>query len=112
VQAQERLKILFESAPDTYYLHDLKGIFLDGNQAAEELTGYPREIGKSFLDLNLLSPQQIPRQTPFSPRTPWEKILDPRSLFFNRKGGGQVTLELSAHPVKIQEHRERNACAA
>lgn len=31
--SQERLKILFEFAPDAYYLDDLKGTFIDGNQA-------------------------------------------------------------------------------
>lgn len=61
IRAQGRLKIMLESAPDAYYLHALNGIFLDGNQAAEELTGYPREklIGESFLKLKLLFPSQI-----------------------------------------------------
>jgi PAS domain S-box-containing protein len=38
--SEERLKLLFEYAPDGYYLSDLRGIFLDGNRAAEEMTGY------------------------------------------------------------------------
>ena len=41
--SEKRLKILFEFAPDAYYLSDLKGNFVDGNGAAEELTGYKRE---------------------------------------------------------------------
>ncbi|MGB3480130.1 MAG: response regulator, partial [bacterium] len=39
-ESEQRLKILFEFAPDAYYLNDLKGSFVDGNKAAEELTGY------------------------------------------------------------------------
>jgi len=114
VQAQERLKILFESAPDAYYLHDLKGTFLDGNQAAEELTGYLREelIEESFLKLKLLSPSQIPRAAALLAKSALGEDTGREEFVFNRKGGGQVTLELSAHPVKIQQHRERNACAA
>ncbi len=51
--SEERLKILFESAPDAYYLTDLKGTIIDGNKAAEELLGYKREelIGKNFIVL-------------------------------------------------------------
>ena len=32
---EERLKVLFEYAPDAYYLNDMKGKFIDGNKAAE-----------------------------------------------------------------------------
>ena len=51
--SEEYLKILFDYAPDAYYVNDLKGNFIDGNKAAEKLTGYKREelIGKSFLKL-------------------------------------------------------------
>ena len=62
-EGELRYQLLFESAPDAYYLNDRKGTFLDGNKAAEELSGYQREelIGKSFLKLNLLSPKQLPK---------------------------------------------------
>ncbi|GAH27861.1 unnamed protein product, partial [marine sediment metagenome] len=35
--SEERLKILFDYAPDAYYISDLKGKFIDGNKAAERL---------------------------------------------------------------------------
>jgi len=38
--SEERLKILFDYAPDAYYLSDLKGNFIDGNIAAQKLMGY------------------------------------------------------------------------
>jgi len=61
--SEERLKLLFEFAPDAYYLNDLKGTFIDGNRAAEEMIGYKRQelIGKSFMKLNLLSLKQLPK---------------------------------------------------
>jgi len=61
--SEARLKLLFEYAPDGYYLSDLKGNFVDGNKKAEEITGYKREelIGGNFLKLNLLSADQIPK---------------------------------------------------
>lgn len=51
---EEYLKVIFEYAPDGYYLSDLKGFFIDGNRAAEEIVGFKREelLGKNFLMLN------------------------------------------------------------
>jgi PAS domain-containing protein len=61
--SEERLKILFDYAPDAYYINDLKGNFVDGNKAAERVIGYKKEelIGKSFLKLNLLTLADIPK---------------------------------------------------
>ncbi|MDP8201259.1 MAG: PAS domain-containing protein [Candidatus Tenebribacter burtonii] len=58
--SEERLNILFESAPDAYYLNDFTGKFIDGNKAAEKLLGYPREelIGKNFVEVGILYPIQ------------------------------------------------------
>ena len=42
-ESEERFKILFQSAPDAYYLSDLKGKFIDGNKMAEKLTGYKKK---------------------------------------------------------------------
>ncbi len=60
--SEERLKILFDYAPDAVYISDLKDRFIDGNKAAERLIGYKKEelIGKSFLKLKLLSLDDIP----------------------------------------------------
>ena len=46
--SEERLRILFESAPDAIYVMDMEGRFTDGNQAAFAMSGYGREesIGK------------------------------------------------------------------
>src|SRR5680860_1926333 len=56
--SEDYLKMLFDYAPDAYYISNLKGNFIDGNLAAERLTGYKREelIGENFLKLKLFSP--------------------------------------------------------
>lgn len=61
-RSEERFRVLFEYAPDAYYLNDLTGTFVDGNKAAQEMTGYKKEemIGKNFLRLNLLPPHANP----------------------------------------------------
>jgi PAS domain S-box-containing protein len=102
--SEERLKIIFESAPDTYYLNDLKGNFIDGNKAAEVLTGYKREelIGKSFLKLNLLSVKDIPRAAKALVKSVLGKATGPDEYTLKRKDGSKVSVEVLSYPVKIE----------
>ncbi|MFQ5721555.1 MAG: PAS domain S-box protein, partial [Candidatus Aminicenantales bacterium] len=103
--SEERLKILFDYAPDAYYLNDLKGNFIDGNKKAEELTGYKREelIGKNFLKLKLLSLPQIPKAAAALAKNALGQPTGPDEFTLKRKDGRQVTLEISTYPVKIKD---------
>lgn len=102
--SEERLMILYESAPDGIYLSDLKGTFIDGNQATEKLTGYKREelIGKSFLKLRLLSAKQIPKAAVNLAKNALGKPTGPDQFILNQKGGKQIALEINTYPVKIK----------
>jgi PAS domain S-box-containing protein len=100
---EERLMILFEFAPDAYYISDLKGNFVDGNKAAEELIGYNRNelIGKNFLKLKILYPKQIKKAAALLAKNIMRKSTGPDEFVLNRKNGSQVTVEIRTHPVKI-----------
>jgi len=102
--SEEKLKILFEYAPDAYYLNDLKGNLIDGNKVAEEITGYRREelIGKSFLKLKLLSPDQIQRAAILLAKNALGKSTDSAEFTLNRKDGSRVIVEIRTFPVKIK----------
>jgi PAS domain S-box-containing protein len=102
-RSEERFRIIFELAPDAYYLSDLQGTFLDGNQAAEELVGYERGelIGKNFLRLGLLPPGQVPKAVALLARNVLGKRTGPDEFTLNRRDGTQVTVEISTHPVRI-----------
>jgi PAS domain S-box-containing protein len=58
----ELLSILFEKAPDSIFLCDENGVFIDVNQEIETLFGHSMEylIGKSFLNIGLFPPEDIP----------------------------------------------------
>ncbi|MHC4113026.1 MAG: PAS domain S-box protein, partial [Planctomycetota bacterium] len=101
--SEERLKILFEAAPDGIYLNDLEGRFVDGNRAAEELTGYKREelIGKSFLEAGLLSEEQIPIAVRSLNKVAHGQPTGPDEYTLKRKDKSQIVVEIRAFPVRI-----------
>jgi len=102
--SEEYLKILFDYAPDAYYINDLKGNFIDGNKAAERLIGYKREelIGKSFLKLKLLSLADIPKAAKLLVKNLRGQPTGSDEFVLNRKDNSKVTVEISTHPVKIK----------
>jgi len=85
-ESEEKFKGLFEFAPDAYYLNDLEGYFIDGNKAAEELTGYRKEelIGKNFLELNLLPPEQLPKAAELLEKIIKGQATGPTELILNK----------------------------
>ena len=101
--SEERLRIIFEFAPDAYYLSDLQGHFLDGNKAAEERVGYGRQelIGKSFLRLNLLPPGQIPKAAALLAKNAVGQPTGPDEFTLIRKDGTRVEVEIRTYPVRI-----------
>jgi len=101
--SEERLKIIFEYAPDAYYLNDTKGVFVDGNRAAEEVIGYKRGelIGKSFFKVNLLSPKQIPKAAALLAKNALGLTTGPDEFVLNRKDGTKVTVEIRTFPVEL-----------
>jgi len=102
--SEEYLKILFDYAPDAYYINDLKGNFIDGNKVAERLTGYKREelIGSSFLKLKLLSLADIPKATKVLVKNLRGQPTGSDEFVLNRKDNDKVTVEISTYPVKIK----------
>ena len=99
----EDLNVIFEYAPDAYYLVDLKGYFIDGNLMAEKLSGYKREelIGKSFLRLRLLSAGDIIKAAKLLYKNFLGRATGPTVFAFKRKDGSNIELEVRTHPVNI-----------
>jgi len=102
--SEERLKIIFESAPDAIYIHDLKGKFLDGNKAAEDMLGYEREelIGSNFLKLKMLSARGLIKASALLVKNLQGKGTGPTEFVLNHKDGRQIPVEISTFPVEIK----------
>ncbi len=102
-QSEERLKILFESAPDAIFLNDAKGNFVDGNKTAEEMVGYAKEelIGKNVSETGLLSEEQMPKAFKHLEDIAMGKPTGPDEFTLKRKDGSYVTVEIRTFPVRI-----------
>jgi PAS domain S-box-containing protein len=104
-EAEERFQMLFEYAPDAYYLNDLKGNFIDGNLAAEKMIGYQREelIGKSFLKLGILPTEQIPKVAEHLAKNVAGQASGPDEFTLIRKDETRVVAEIRTYPIKFKE---------
>ncbi len=102
-ESENKLNIIFEAAPDAYYISDYKGIFITGNKAAEALVGCPREafIGKNFSEAGFFSTDEVEKATKRLNENINGKSPGPNEYTLKRKDGTTVTVEIIAHPVKI-----------
>lgn len=103
--SEERLKVIFEAAPDAIFLCDLKGNLLDGNKAAEEMLGYKKEelIGKNLFKLNLLSVKELAKAAKSLAKSVQGKKTGPEEFRLTRKDGNTISMEISTYPVNVQD---------
>jgi len=102
-ESEERFRLLFEYAPDAYYINDFTGTFIGGNRAAENIIGVQRNqlIGKNFLDLELLPPDQLARAAETLASNMAGHATGPDEFTLNRVCGGQVPVEISTVPCRL-----------
>ena len=102
-ESQERLEILFESAPDAIYVMDPEGRFVDGNRAAEEMVGFAKAelIGKSLAESGLLSAEDLPKAAANLREPAGREPSGPREYAIRRKDGSRIAVEIRTFPVTI-----------
>ncbi len=102
-ETEERFKILFDYAPDGYYISDLKGNFIDGNRAAERITGYERQelMGKNYFKIGILSPKYILKAVKALRRNRIGEPTGPEEFVLIRKDKKPIEVEISTYPIKI-----------
>ncbi len=102
--AEERFKVMFDSAPDAYFLSDSRGNFIDGNLAAERLSGYTREelAGMGFPNLQGLSPDQAETVRSFLVDSARGLPTGPHEFVLRRKDGTEIIGEVRTVPVSIR----------
>jgi len=102
--SEKLFETIFEYAPDAYYLSDFKGTIIDGNIAAEKITGYKKAelIGKNFLKIKLLPPGQLAKATAELTKSTLGKATSPNEFQLTRKDGKKVYVEIATFPLKIK----------
>jgi two-component system, cell cycle sensor histidine kinase and response regulator CckA len=103
-ESEAHFRLLFEYAPDAYFLMDLQGNFLDANRAAEKLSGYPQEelIGRNFQSLPLLDDRQNTLVTELLAKSVYGEVVGPVELALSRKDGREVIIEAKGLPWEIK----------
>ncbi len=101
--SQEKLKMLFDSAPLGFFLTDMKGTFIDGNKAAERILGYYNKgfLGKSYLDVDIISPEDREKAIQLLVRNSIGMSTGPDKLVFKRKSGEDIKVELFTNSIQI-----------
>lgn len=101
--SEERLNILFQYAPDAYYLNDLQGNLVDANKTAEELMGFRKEefVGKKLLSLKLLPAREYPLALKLLAMNALGMPSGPDEFNLLTKTGKSVPVEIRTFPVKI-----------
>lgn len=99
----ERLRVLFDNAPDAFFWYDLRGVLVEGNRAATELVGYRREelVGNSILELGILAPHDVVRAAEVIAGAVRGEVASPREWLFHRKDGSRVWVEIRSFPATM-----------
>ncbi|MCU0608116.1 MAG: PAS domain S-box protein, partial [Candidatus Edwardsbacteria bacterium] len=103
-ESEDRQRLLFDLAPDAYFLCDFKGRLADCNRAFEGLAGAGREAlaGRSLWDLNLLPIDQAPELTALLARNARGEEAGPDAFTLSGADGRAFRAEIKTHPVKIK----------
>lgn len=105
--SEERLKVIFEHAPDSIYLCDLKGHIIDGNIAAEKMIGQPKDelLGKSIFDLNFLNQKDLIKVSKMLEKNAMGLKTGPDKFKLNTKRGEKISIEITAYPIEIDKNK-------
>jgi len=102
-ESEKRFKLLFEYAPDMFFICDEIGVLIDANRAAEKLTGYERHevVGKSLLSIGILPKNQIQKAAELLYKISRKIPTDPEEITIIRKDGRSINVELRSYPVEL-----------
>ncbi|MFA6241992.1 MAG: PAS domain S-box protein, partial [Candidatus Hydrogenedentales bacterium] len=103
-ESEERFRASFEFAPDATTLNTRDGMYVDCNKATEALLGYSREemVGHSILEFGIFDEEQLPFLNEVARNTKVGMGVYTHEVIVRRKSGERLTIELHAHPIRLQ----------
>jgi len=106
-ESDKRFRVLFDYAPDPFFILRTDGTLVDANKEAEKFSGYDRKdvIGNNVIKVGRLSEKDIPKVSDTLEKSKHQKPTGPDEIVFHRKDGVPVFAEITTHPVNIKgEH--------
>jgi PAS domain S-box-containing protein len=103
-ESEERFRMLFEKAPDPYFVADWEGKLLDCNRAVEPLIGLSADelIGKNFADMGLMAPEQLERVAEILAEMPKGVFTRPPEVTITRPDGKEFIVDLRMIPIQTK----------
>lgn len=107
-ESEERFRMLFELAPDPYFINDLKGNLIDVNQAVEPLLGFRKSdlVGKNFVEMGVLDQGEIDRVSQMLGEFTLESSLNPPELTVKRRDGEKIIIDLRMIPIQSKNETQ------
>ncbi len=101
--SEERHRVLFKHSPDACYINDLTGALVEGNAAAEKLTGYASAemAGKNMLEIGLLPRRYLARAAENLQKNKVGQGSGPDEFQLRTKAGCLVDVEVCTHVVVL-----------
>jgi PAS domain S-box-containing protein len=96
-------RAFFEYAPDAFYVYDLQGRLLEGNKAAEKLTGFTKKefSGKNFYELGLVDKRYLPLLQASLKKNNQGKATGPEEIEITAKNGKKVYVTVKDFPINV-----------
>lgn len=103
-ESEERFRMLFEEAPDAYFVNDLMGRLLDCNRAAVALLGmdYSDLVNKHYAEMGLFEPEQIEQIAQALARMTDREFSHPNELDITRSDGTKLVIDLRMLPIQAK----------
>ncbi len=103
----ERLRILFENAPDAIFICDYDGRIVEANKVSEELVGWTKEeaLNKSMFELKIFDKSNFRRAARVFYNAIKGNPTGPDEMKIKTRNGETVYIEVTTYPVTIDDKK-------
>lgn len=104
-RSEERFRLLFEYAPDAFFIFDSSGRFVDGNRVATVMTGYSKGdlLNKSILDNDFIPKENSDSVIQILEKNAEGSPTGPDELVLIRSDLERRIIELQTFPFRFED---------
>ena len=104
-ESEVKYRFIYEKSPHPIALFDKKGIILECNSATEKVFGVKKNklIGKNYLDLGIVSPEQVSIIKQWNRELLKGKELNPLEIQIKKKNGNLIWINVQSSIIKLDK---------